>query len=81
MMGCFVAMGAYEAMVFGQGKPEDIAALAAIVAEAGGRVTDIFGNEQRYDTNIRGAVVSNGSIHDALLAVLKDINYSSKYLG
>ena len=81
MMGCFVAKGAYEAMVFGQGKPEDIAALAVIVPEAGGKVTDLFGNDQRYDTNIRGAIVSNGSIHDALLEVIKGINYSSKYLG
>lgn len=80
IMGCLVAKGAYEAMIFGQGKPEDIAALAVIVPEAGGKVTDLFGNPQRYDTNIRGAVVSNGAIHDAILNGLKDINYTSKYL-
>jgi myo-inositol-1(or 4)-monophosphatase len=80
MMGCFVAKGSYEAMVFGQGKPEDIAALAVIVPEAGGMVTDLFGDDQRYDTNIKGAIVSNGAIHDPLLAVIKGINYSSKYL-
>jgi myo-inositol-1(or 4)-monophosphatase len=81
LMGCFVAKGAYEAMVFGQGKPEDIAALAVIVPEAGGKVTDLFGNDQRYDTNIRGAIVSNGTIHGELLQIIKGINYSSKYLG
>lgn len=80
IMGCFVAKGAYEAMVFGQGKPEDIAALAVIVPEAGGKVTDLFGNDQRYDTNIKGAIVSNGAIHDELLKVIQGINYSSKYL-
>jgi fructose-1,6-bisphosphatase/inositol monophosphatase family enzyme len=81
MMGCFVAKGEYDAMIFGQGKPEDIAALAVIVTEAGGKVTDLFGKPQRYDTNIRGAIVSNGFIHDSICEVLKGINYSSKYLG
>ncbi|HSX34686.1 MAG TPA: inositol monophosphatase [Candidatus Saccharimonadales bacterium] len=81
LMGAFVAKGAYEAMVFGQGKPEDIAALAVIVAEAGGKVTDLFGDSQRYDTNIKGAIVSNGAIHPALLEVIKRINYASKYMG
>ena len=81
IMGCFVAKGDYDAMIFGQGKPEDIAALAVIVTEAGGRVTDLFGNPQRYDTNIRGAVVSNGLIHGDLCEILKGIHYSSKYLA
>lgn len=81
IMGCFVARGTYDAMVFGQGKPEDIAALAVIVSEAGGRVTDLFGNDQRYDTNIRGAIVSNGALHAAIIDIVKGINYSSKYLA
>jgi myo-inositol-1(or 4)-monophosphatase len=80
IMGSFVAKGTYDGMIFGQGKPEDIAALAVIVPEAGGKVTDLFGNPQRYDTNIRGAVVSNGKLHDAICEVLKDLNYTSKYL-
>lgn len=79
--GCFVAQGSFEAMIFGQGKPEDIAALAVIVTEAGGKVTDLFGNDQRYDTNIKGAIVSNGLIHDQICEVLKQINYTSKYLA
>jgi len=78
--GCFVAQGTYDAMMFGQGKPEDIAALAVIVSEAGGKVTDLFGNDQRYDTNIKGAIVSNGSIHAELVDVMNSINYQSKYL-
>lgn len=80
IMGCFVAKGAYEAMLFGQGKPEDIAALAVIVTEAGGKVTDLFGNEQRYDTNIKGAIVSNGLLHSELLEITKNMNYISKYI-
>lgn len=80
IMGCFVANGTYEALMFGQGKPEDIAALAVIVTEAGGRVTDLFGNEQRYDTNIKGAIVSNGLLHDQLCDITKNMNYTSKYI-
>ncbi len=80
IMGCLVAQGTYDAMMFGQGKPEDIAALAVIVTEAGGQVTDLFGEEQRYDTNIRGAIVSNGKIHTSLVDVICKINYTSKYL-
>lgn len=78
--GCFVAKGDYEALIFGQGKPEDIAALAVIVTEAGGKVTDLFGNEQRYDTNIKGAIVSNGLLHDKLCEITKSMNYTSKYV-
>lgn len=32
--------------------------------EAGGKVTDIFGNKQRYDRNINGFVASNRVLHD-----------------
>ena len=78
--GCQVARGAFDAMLFGQGKPEDIAALSVIVTEAGGKVTDLFGHEQRYDRNIKGAVVSNGLVHDEICAILQNINYSSNYL-
>lgn len=78
--GCMVAQGSFDAMIFGQGKPEDIAALAVIISEAGGRVTDLFGNQQRYNTNIKGAVVSNGLIHDEICDILRQINYTSKYM-
>lgn len=75
--GCFVAQGSYDAMLFGQSKPEDIAALAVIVTEAGGKVTNLFGQSQRYDRPIQGAVVSNGLIHDDICTVLQGINYKS----
>lgn len=41
----------------------DIAAVKIIVSEAGGVVTDLFGNEQRYDKSINGALISNGIMH------------------
>lgn len=48
----------------------DIAAAKVIVEEAGGKVTNLFGGEERYDREINGAVLSNGKIHDDLLAVI-----------
>ncbi len=48
----------------------DIAAAKVIVEEAGGKVTDLFGNEQRYDTDINGAVISNGIIHKEVLDII-----------
>lgn len=80
IVGGLVAQGSYDALLFGQGKPEDIAALSVIVTEAGGKVTDLFGNPQRYDRNIKGAIVSNGRIHDALVEKLGTIQYRSNYL-
>ena len=50
----------------------DIAAAKVIVEEAGGKVTDIFGNEQRYDKDINGAVISNGLVHEEVINVLKN---------
>ena len=47
------------------------AAVKAIVEEAGGKVTDLFGNEQRYDESINGAVISNGKVHDEIIETIK----------
>ena len=50
----------------------DIAASYLIVIEAGGKVTDINGNNQRYDTGINGAIISNGVSHEEVLEVVKN---------
>lgn len=49
----------------------DIAAIKVIVEEAGGKVTDFFGKEQRYDQDIHGAIISNGIVHDEIVKVIK----------
>lgn len=49
----------------------DIAAAKVIVEEAGGKVTNLFGNEQRYDKSIKGAVISNGKVHNEVISVVK----------
>ncbi|MBR3211128.1 MAG: hypothetical protein IKF71_04255 [Bacilli bacterium] len=49
----------------------DMAASALIVEEAGGRVTDFYGNTQRYDGSLQGAIVTNGVSHDEILQKIK----------
>lgn len=49
----------------------DIAAIKVIVEEAGGIVTDLFGNEQRYDQDINGVIISNKVVYDDILSTIK----------
>ncbi len=49
----------------------DIAALKIITEEAGGKVTDLNGNERRYDENGIGCLVSNGILHNKLLEIVQ----------
>ncbi len=49
----------------------DIAASHIIVTEAGGKVTDLFGCNQRYDQDIRGAIITNGISHDEIVEKVK----------
>lgn len=49
----------------------DIAAVKVIVEEADGIVTDLFGNEQRYDESINGAIISNGKVHSEVIETIK----------
>ena len=49
----------------------DIAASYLIVTEAGGKVTNFYGEEQRYDRDIKGAIISNGVSHAEMLKLVK----------
>lgn len=69
-----VAHGGLVANVFAgtKGKHVDIAAAKVIVEEAGGKVTDLYGNNQRYDGDIKGAILSNGIAHDEIVEIMKE---------
>lgn len=71
--GCvMVAKGVVEGAFIGVKTPYEAAAVKLIVEGAGGKVTDLYGNDPgRLDGEIRGLVVSNGHIHDALLTALQ----------
>ncbi len=55
-------------------KPYDLAALAPIVREAGGRFTDIDGEETVWGGS---SLATNGALHEATLAVLRETQGSA----
>lgn len=72
--GCVeVAKGEFEAAFVGVKTPFEAASVKLIVEGAGGRVTDLYGEESgRLDGEIRGMLVSNGTgVHDELVAALR----------
>ncbi len=73
--GLLVADGRFEASVFSgtKGKNVDMAAVKVIVEEAGGRVTNLFGEDQRYDQDIKGAIISNGVAHDDFVEAFEEL--------
>lgn len=69
-----VASGEFNLAIFPgiEHKNCDIAAAKVIVEEAGGKVTNLFGEEQRYDKDINGAVISNGKVHDEVIKLIHE---------
>jgi tRNA-dihydrouridine synthase len=67
-----VAEGKFSAAIFPLDTAHDMAAVKIIVEEAGGKVTDLYGNEQRYDQPIKGALVTNNILHEQMLKTIKE---------
>jgi len=70
-MGMLVACGESVATAWPGKTPWDMAPLKIIVEEAGGKVTDLNGNDQKYNKDIFGTVASNGYVHDQIIAMTK----------
>ena len=68
---CLVASGRVAGFPHPNVKPYDIAAVHLIVTEAGGKVTGLLGEELDYATDFRGAILSNGVVHEDLLELCK----------
>jgi fructose-1,6-bisphosphatase/inositol monophosphatase family enzyme len=71
--GGMVAAGEFMGLVFLKNTAHDAASIKIIVEEAGGRVTDIDGNEQRYDQDINGIIATNGLVHNDILEIIKGL--------
>lgn len=69
--GIQVANGKFVGAVFYEKFGHDVSALKIITEEAGGKVTDLNGHERRYDQDGVGCIVSNGILHDELLAIVQ----------
>lgn len=66
---CFVANGRFDGFWESGLKPWDSAAGSLMVLEAGGRVTDYYGEEYWIDSP--GLIATNGHVHNDLLAGLR----------
>jgi len=67
-----VAAGELVAAITPSKCAHDSAAVKIIVEEAGGKVTNLDGDEQRYDQDVKGSIASNGYLHDEILKLMKD---------
>jgi histidinol-phosphatase len=56
---------------------EDIAPIPLIITEAGGRVSDLDGNDVLSGNGT--VLASNGHIHDALLSLVRDLPSGRDY--
>jgi myo-inositol-1(or 4)-monophosphatase len=75
----------YQAMLVASGEMDaaftpgmgayDAAAPKIIVEEAGGKFTDLNGNDQPYDGKpIKGFIASNGKLHEAIVRIINETN-------
>jgi histidinol-phosphatase len=74
-----VASGLTDALIIA-GMPmgyEDIAPIPLIITEAGGRVSDLDGNDVLSGNGT--VLASNGHIHDALLDLVRDVPSGRDY--
>jgi myo-inositol-1(or 4)-monophosphatase len=69
----YVSCGRLDVFFHQELKPWDWAAAALIVKEAGGRLTDIHGGEQRTVTGSQDVLGTNGLVHDELLTVFSSM--------
>jgi histidinol-phosphatase len=67
---CLIASGRLVAFTEPLLSPHDVAATQLIVEEAGGRVTALDGSKLDYSKPFKGAVITNGVVHDELVAML-----------
>ncbi|MCI5601243.1 MAG: inositol monophosphatase [Hallerella porci] len=68
--GTFTAQGSLDAFVMTMSYPWDIAGIALIVTEAGGKATEISGDPIRF-VDGEQVLFSNGILHDQMVQILK----------
>lgn len=69
--GVQVANGKFVGAVFYGKYAHDVATIKIITEEAGGKVTDLNGEERRYDQDGLGCIASNGLLHQEILDCLQ----------
>ncbi|MFZ1301856.1 MAG: inositol monophosphatase family protein [Candidatus Microsaccharimonas sp.] len=73
---CLVASGVFGGSVFGghvRGKNHEVAAAKLIVEEAGGKITDLNGENIGFIGDIKGFIISNDTLHNDLVKRLNHL--------
>ncbi len=65
-----VACGEIGAVAGSSPNEWDGAAAKIVIEEAGGKVTDLYGDDQAYDKTIKGILASNNLLHEDLLKLI-----------
>ncbi len=68
---CYVASGRFHIFFNAKTSPWDILPGALLVEEAGGRVTDIYGNKITLDSD--SVLATNGKVHREMLKLLRNV--------
>ena len=68
---CLVAKGKFSGYIERGVCAHDVAAVHTIIEGAGGKITGIDGNTLDYSKPFRGAIVSNGIVHDQIVEYCK----------
>lgn len=69
---CLVAKGKFTGYIEHGVNPHDMAAVQVIVEEAGGKITSLKGEKLDYRTPFKGAITSNGLIHEELVDLVNN---------
>ncbi len=70
--GCLIAKGRLVGYIEHGLSPHDVAAIHLIVEGAGGKITSIDGAELDYSSNFKGAIISNGVVHEKLVEYCRE---------
>ncbi len=66
-----VACGEFTASIFPGHYAWDVAVTKIIIEEAGGKVTDLYGEEFDFRNEVKGHIASNGLVHAELLELVQ----------
>lgn len=67
-----LALGKIDIVIEAHGDFWDFAPMKVFIQEAGGKVTDIYG--QPFDMNSKSIIASNGLLHDQVVRIINDKN-------
>ncbi len=74
-MTALVAAGEFSASLFGGRSVYDMTPSKLLIEEAGGKVTDLFGNvPPRFDRDQEGQLCSNAILHGEILSILDQVS-------